>query len=59
MDNREAELEPRDVLVWEANIFTLGGGLESILEGISDIKNLDGEVVGDRNGDNKMDCRCC
>ena len=40
------ELEQGYVMGLEVNNFTLGGGLESILEGIGDIHYADGEVIG-------------
>ena len=45
MDGREAELEPGYVMGWEFNNIMLGRGPESILEGVSDVRNSDGEVV--------------
>ena len=43
---------------WTVNIATLIGSLESILEGIGDICNATGEVLGVSNGNNQPDCRC-
>ena len=36
-DGREAKLEPGNIMVWSVNIITLGEGLESITEGVSDV----------------------
>ena len=40
------------------NNITLIGGLGSILEGVSDVQNADGEVLSGRYGDNQTECRC-
>ena len=37
VDGREAYLEPGNLLGWSVNNTTIGGGLESILEGVSKI----------------------
>ena len=42
---------------WEVDYFTLGGGLEIILEGISDVHNTNSEVVSGSNYDNSMGWR--
>ena len=47
--SREEEIEPGYLMGWSVNNFTLGGGLESILEDIGDILNADGDVVGGRD----------
>ena len=49
---REAELEPGDIMGR-----ALRGGLEIILEGVSDFRNADNEVVGNRYGKNHTECR--
>ena len=42
---------------WEVKNNTLGGDLESIMKGVSDVSNGDGEVVRSRKGDNQTECR--
>ena len=42
---------------WTVNNSSLRGSLEGILEGIDDICNTDGEVLGERNGNNQLECR--
>ena len=58
-DGREMELEPGYVRGWVFNNFMVGGGLESIMEGIGDICNYYGEVVGGSDGDNQTECDYC
>ena len=41
MDGREEEHKPGYVMGWAVNNIMLIGGLESILEGVSDIPNMD------------------
>ena len=41
---------------WEVTNLTLRGGLESILEGVSDIRNYDSEVVSGSDSDNYIEC---
>ena len=43
---------------WSVNNFPFRGILEGILEGIGDIRNTNGDVVGGRDGINNPDCRC-
>ena len=57
-DGREAELEPGYVMGWTVNNLTLIGGLENIMDGIGEIRNTDGEVVGGSDGVNQTDYRC-
>ena len=52
-DVRESELETGYVLVWAFNYLILEGGLESVLEGISDVRNVGDEVVSGSNGNNQ------
>ena len=59
MDFRGAELEPVHVMGLVVNNLTVGGGLESIMEVISDVLNSYGGVVSVRDGDNQMECWCC
>ena len=42
-----------------ANCLNIGGRLKSILEGVGDICNANGEVVGGSNGNNCLKCSCC
>ena len=55
-DGREAELKPVYVMGWEVNNLTLVGGLESIREGVGDVRNTYGEVVSGGDVDNHMGC---
>ena len=41
---------------WAVNNLTLVGGLDSILEGIGDICNAGGGVIGGRYGKNQTEC---
>ena len=59
VDGREAYLEPGNLLGWSVNNTTIGGGLESILEGVSGVCNSDGEVVIGSNSNNQKRCRWC
>ena len=45
-------------MVWNVNNLLLRGILEGIIEGICDICNANGEVVGGSNGKNQLECRC-
>ena len=56
---REAELEPYNLMRWAVNNITLGVDLDNIMESVSDTSNADSEVVGGRNVNNQMECRCC
>ena len=56
---REAELEPGFVMGCTENIFTLIGILESILEDIGDILNVNVEVLGVSDGNSQKYCRYC
>ena len=44
---------------WTVNTIALIGGLGSIMEGVSDVHNTNGEVVSGSDGDNKTKCRLC
>ena len=44
---------------WIVNNFALRESLESILERIFEIRNINFEVVGGSNGKNHPECRCC
>ena len=57
-DYRESELEPGYEIGWEEKNLMLGGGLEIIMEGVSDVRNANGEVISVKNGDNQTECRC-
>ena len=50
--DREAELEPVYVMGLEVNNITLVGCPEIILECISDVHNVNGEVVSSIDGNN-------
>ena len=54
---RQEKLEPGNLMGWEVDYFTLGGGLEIILEGISDVHNTNSEAVSGSNYDNRMGWR--
>ena len=41
------------------NTLPLRGRPESITEGIIDIHDTNGEVVRERNGNNRLECGCC
>ena len=56
-DVREAELEPVYGMLLALNNITLRGGLESLLGGIIDVRNIDGNVVSGIGGDNQTECR--
>ena len=51
---RGTELEPGYVTGREGKNITILGGLESILEGVSDIHNDDGEVIIGSDGKNQV-----
>ena len=40
------------------NNLTLRGSFGGIMEGIDEIRNTNGEVVCDSNGDNQPECGC-
>ena len=42
---------------WTVNNLNFGGSLESILEGIFEIGNTNGEVAGGNKGINQRECR--
>ena len=42
---------------WAVNNFTIRGEIDIIMEGIGDTQNSNGDMVVDRDGDNKTDCR--
>ena len=44
---------------WTGNNLPLIGILVGILEVIDDIRNTNGEVVCDSNGNNHPECGCC
>ena len=58
-DYREAKLKPGYVMGWLVKNIMLVGGLESILEGISDVRNTNGEVSSVSDSNNQTECRCC
>ena len=58
-DDKEAEHGPGYLMGWEVNNFTPRGGVDIILEGVGDIHNADGGVVGGSNGDKQTECRRC
>ena len=58
-DRRETKLEPGYLIWWSLNNLTLGRGLEVIMEGISDVQNVDGEVVSGSDGSNNKECQTC
>ena len=51
-DVRETEIKLGYLMGWAVNNITLKGYLEIILEGVSDIRNANAEVVSDRDGNN-------
>ena len=53
----EESLEPGDVLVWIVNDIKFSRGLESILKGVDDICDTNGEVTRVWNGNNKTESR--
>ena len=55
----EAELKLGDITGWEVNILMLRGILDIIMEDVIVIRNADSEVLGGRDGENHMECRCC
>ena len=52
------ELETRYVMGWEFNNITLEGGLDSTMEGVSDLRNTNGEVANGINDNKPTKCRC-
>ena len=58
-DGREAELESVYIMGWAVNNLMLRRGLESILGGVDDACNADGEMISVRNGNNPTGCRYC
>ena len=56
--DREAEPVPGYIVGWSVNNITFEGGLDIIMECVSDIHNANCGVVSGRDSENKTKCRC-